>query len=122
MTGLEYVLFIKGVSGADLAETLEVSPQLISHFIKGRRTPSEEQLDLLQALYGIPKEYLTKQVEGKDRIEIEILLGAEHSLSDVTKLVQERDNILKNFTKLHDRYTKLLDLRKRTIEMLSEDI
>lgn len=118
MTGLEYILFIKGVSGTDLAEVLEVSPQLISHFVKGRRTPSEEQLNTLQSLYGVPKDYLTKQLEGKDRIEIEIILGAEHTNLDISKVIQERDNLAKNYAKLYDEYTSLSELRQLAISLL----
>lgn len=119
MNGLEYIIFIKGVSHQEVADHLEVSPQQISHFVKGRRSPSPPQLTSLEQYFNIPKTYFTKELTGKDRIEIEVLLGATHDNTDLSRLLQENNNLRDNFGKLLKRYEHLAKIKNKAISILN---
>ncbi|MCD8307022.1 MAG: XRE family transcriptional regulator [Clostridia bacterium] len=53
------ILKINGMQQKDLAETLGVSPALISKIVRGSRTPSDDIVARISQIFGISKEYLT---------------------------------------------------------------
>lgn len=126
MTGLEYVLFVKGVVGTHLAEMLGVSPQLVNHWLKARRTIPHEYLEILEKEFGIPSSYLTRYIDGKDRIEIEILLGFEHSNKDLQKTITELNNLKMNYTKLLEKNIELRNtannFKSKAIELITTNM
>lgn len=113
MKGIEYVLFIKGISATLLAEKLGVSSQLVSHWIKGRREISDERIKLLEGYLGISSEHLTKVVNAHDRILIEtLLMGEDAEATQLSRALTELENLQNNYNKLFVKYQELNNEKK----------
>ena len=85
------------MSNNDVADALGVTPSAVSHMVKGRRGISQQQEIILTELTGIPARYFTKELTGRDKIEIELLLGAETSDSE-QELLKELATLRKNYS------------------------
>lgn len=117
MLGLEYILFTKEISNNEVAEALDITPSAVSHIVKGRRTITQHHEDLLVELTGIPAVYFTKRITGRDKIEIELLLGAELPNSE-TDLVKEFATLKSNHAFLLSRFNSVLDEHQKKKEKL----
>ncbi|WP_297871449.1 helix-turn-helix domain-containing protein [uncultured Oscillibacter sp.] len=56
----------KGITQAELAETVQVSRQAVSKWESGGSLPSTENLRALSRLYGVPMDYLLNEEEAEE--------------------------------------------------------
>lgn len=69
--GLEYILELYQVQQKEIAEMLEIKTPNISRWMKGERSIPEKYVDSLSKYFKIPPEYITKQIDEIDRLEIQ---------------------------------------------------
>lgn len=71
MLGLEYILELYNTSQTEIAELLNIKVQNISRWIKGERNIPEKYIGVLSEKFEIPSEYIIKQVDEIDKLEIQ---------------------------------------------------
>lgn len=114
MTGLEYVMFTKEITTTKLAEKFDVSAQLVNHWIKGRRKPSEEAILYIEELTGVSSEYLLKkEITRLDKVQIECILLEKEDVDTVHSI---EVNIIKEHEELKQKYKSLQGLYNREKE------
>lgn len=118
MLGIEYILFTTGISNKEIAILLDLSPSAISHFISGRRKMKWRQKLLLSEYTGVPPEYFSKEISRKDKVEIELVLGAE-SESELAKVTHEVISLREENKDLTSRLERSETIRR---DMVSEII
>lgn len=73
----------KGLSQADLAKAINVSPSTLCRWEKNQRTPSPEDIDAMTDVFGIPKEAFVFGSNVSDpKSEAENPKSLEHTLTD----------------------------------------
>ncbi|SCG82553.1 DNA-binding protein [Proteiniborus sp. DW1] len=71
MIGLEYILNLYNMQHTDLAENLGIKKQNINLWIKRKQNIPKKYLPLLEELFGIKKEYFTKELTEIEKLEIQ---------------------------------------------------
>ena len=71
MIGLEYILRIYNMQHIELAERLGIKKQNINLWIKGKQNIPKKYLPILEELFGIKKEYLIKELNEIEKLEIQ---------------------------------------------------
>lgn len=71
MIGLEYILGIYNMQHIELAERLGIKKQNINLWIKGKQNIPKKYLPILEELFGIKKEYLIKELNEIEKLEIQ---------------------------------------------------
>ena len=74
----------KGITQAELAETVQVSRQAVSKWESGSSLPSTENLRGLSELYGVPVDYLLNESEEVH----EVVHVPKEEREDIPKLVR----------------------------------
>lgn len=74
----------KGITQAELAETVQVSRQAVSKWESGGSLPSTENLRALSGLYGVPVDYLLNESEEVH----EVVHAPKEERVDIPKLVR----------------------------------
>ena len=70
--GLEYITKIFGGSYTDVAKRLEITPQTVSDWIRGKRKIPSSKIDDLARLFKMDKQLFQKELTEVDKIEIEL--------------------------------------------------
>ncbi|PGT89919.1 helix-turn-helix domain-containing protein [Bacillus thuringiensis] len=106
MVGLKFVLFIKEISCAVVAEKLGVSSQLVSHWVNGVRPIKDDKLQELEDWLKIPSVYLNSELTPQNRLMVEhMLLTADgHEVDEIYW------NVGKEFATLKKNYDETLEL------------
>jgi transcriptional regulator with XRE-family HTH domain len=68
MTGLEYVLELKGLSKKEGAEICNVSPQVLNNWIK--RGIPQKRINEVSEILNVPQEYLNEEATTSNKISI----------------------------------------------------
>lgn len=125
MTGLEYVMFVKGVTSTLLAEDMGVSTQLVHHWLKGNRNINEDRLKYLEKRFGISRTYLGKELDARDRLAIDVVLLKDEGVSVDDELVAVRielANMKNNYARLLAEYNGSVrekeELKNKIIETI----
>lgn len=114
MTGLEYVMFTKEITTTKLADKFDVSAQLVNHWIKGRRKPSEEAILYIEELTGVSSEYLLKkEITRLDKVQIECILLEKEDVDTVHSI---EVSVIKEHEELKQKYKSLQGLYNREKE------
>lgn len=71
MLGLEYILLIYNMQHVELAERLGIKKQNINLWIKRKQNIPNKHLLNLEMLFGVKKEYFTKELNEIEKIEIQ---------------------------------------------------
>lgn len=71
MIGLEYILSLYNMQHTDLAENLGIKKQNINLWIKRKQNIPKKYLPLLEELFGLKKEYFTKELTEIEKLEIQ---------------------------------------------------
>ncbi|AFQ30045.1 helix-turn-helix transcriptional regulator [Bacillus thuringiensis] len=121
MLGLEYVLFIKGLSGTEIAKNIGVSSQMVNHWVQARRPMDSERLAYFEGLLEVPSTYLNKEIDSKDRLEIDIIICKTEGVSiesDVVNKTIELETMRENYAKLLNKYNESLVDKKEFKEKI----
>lgn len=131
MIGLEYILSLYNMQHIDLAERLGIRKQNINLWIKGRQNIPKKYLPILEELFGIKKEYFTKELNEIERLEIQkeklkkdlkpiikeyeqqFLIGETNDLVEVPIYDKEEINTMERAiekAKLLSRFKKAMDI------------
>ena len=131
MIGLEYILSLYNMQHIDLAERLGIRKQNINLWIKGRQNIPKKYLPILEELFGIKKEYFTKELNEIERLEIQkeklkkdlkpvikeyeqqFLIGETNDLVEVPIYDKEEINTMERAiekAKLLSRFKKTMDI------------
>lgn len=70
--GLEYITKIFGGSYTDVAKRLEITPQTVSDWIRGKRKIPSSKIDDLARLFKLEKYFFQKELTEVEKIEIEL--------------------------------------------------
>ncbi|WP_340032536.1 helix-turn-helix transcriptional regulator [Paenibacillus sp. FSL K6-1122] len=70
--GLEYITKIFGGSYTDVANRLQITPQTVSDWIRGKRKISSSKIDELATLFKLDKHLFQKELTEVEKIEIEL--------------------------------------------------
>lgn len=109
MTGLKFVLFVKEISCAEVAERLGVSSQLVSHWVNGVRPIKKEKMQGLEDWLKIPSVYLNSELTPQTRLMMEhmILMADGHGVEETYgKLGKEFATLKKNYDEILELYAK----------------
>lgn len=70
--GLEYIVNVFNGNYSELAKKLNITPQTVSDWIRGKRKISQSKLNDLEQLFKLDKELFQKELTEVEKIEIEI--------------------------------------------------
>lgn len=71
MKGLEYILNLYNMPHIELADKLGIRKQNINMWIKGKQNIPKKYLPILEGLFGLNKEYFTKELTEIEKLEIQ---------------------------------------------------
>ncbi|SDY76485.1 Helix-turn-helix [Proteiniborus ethanoligenes] len=71
MIGLEYILNLYNMQHVELAERLGIRKQNINMWIKGKQNIPKKYIPILEEIFGLKKEYFTKELDEIDKLEIQ---------------------------------------------------
>lgn len=71
MNGLEYILGLYNMQHIELADKLGIRKQNINMWIKGKQNIPKKYLPILEELFHINREYLSKNLTEIDKLEIQ---------------------------------------------------
>ncbi|MBD8839445.1 helix-turn-helix transcriptional regulator [Paenibacillus sp. CFBP 13594] len=89
--GLEYITKIFGGSYTDVAKRLDITPQTVSDWIRGKRNISSSKIDELAALFKLDKHLFQKELTEVEKIEIELDYLNRLSKRDVMLVPESND-------------------------------
>ncbi|WP_339820700.1 helix-turn-helix transcriptional regulator [Paenibacillus sp. FSL R7-0216] len=70
--GLEYIVKLFNGNYSALAKRLDIKPQTVSDWIRGKRKISQTKLDELENLFKLKREFFQKELTESEKIEIDI--------------------------------------------------
>lgn len=85
MIGLEYILNLFNMQHIELAEKLGIKKQNINLWIKGKQKIPKKYLPVLEELFGIKQEYLIKELNEIEKLEIQ----KEKLKKDIHPIIKE---------------------------------
>ena len=71
MIGLEYILGLFNLQHVELAEKLGIRKQNINMWVKRKQNIPKKYLPILEEIFGIEREYFSKELNEIDRLEIQ---------------------------------------------------
>lgn len=71
MIGLEYILSVYNMQHIELAEKFGLKKQNINLWIKGKQSIPKKYLPALEEMFGINKEYFSKELNEIEKLEIQ---------------------------------------------------
>lgn len=71
MIGLEYILGLYNIQHIELAKELGIKKQNINLWIKGKQNIPKKYLPKLEEMFGIDKEYFSKEINDIEKLEIQ---------------------------------------------------
>ncbi|MRD37848.1 DUF262 domain-containing protein [Bacillus thuringiensis] len=89
MIGLELIVKLKNMEFKKVASYLELSPQTVSDWIKGKRRVPPKRAKQLSELFGVDEALICKQIDIEDEIKIYYKLGKLYDSMDVRKEVNK---------------------------------
>ncbi|NAS19575.1 transcriptional regulator [Clostridium butyricum] len=91
MLGLEYILAIYNMQHIELAEKLEIKKQNINLWIKRKQNIPNKYLPVLEELFGVKKEYFTKELDEIEKLEIQ----KEKLKKELNPVIEKQEQQLK---------------------------
>lgn len=85
MIGLEYILGLFNLQHVELADKLGIKKQNINMWVKRKQNIPKKYLPFLEELFGIEKEYFSKELTEIDKLEIQ----KEKLKRDLTPVVKK---------------------------------
>lgn len=87
MIGLEYILDIYNMQHIELAEKLGIRKQNINMWIKGKQNIPQKYLPVFENIFGLTREYFTKELDEIDKLEIQ----KEKLKQDLKPVIKKHD-------------------------------
>lgn len=106
MIGLKYIMFITDTSLKDIANELNVTPQLIAAWNKGTRNIGYEHKIILSKYFNLEEKYFSKELTLEDKINIELKL---ENKTYINKEIQDLSKITEDINSMRNKYSQLLD-------------
>lgn len=87
MIGLEYILSLYNMQHIELAEKFGLKKQNINLWIKGKQNIPKKYLPALEEMFGINKEYFSKELNEIEKLEIQ----KEKLKKDLNQVIEKYD-------------------------------
>lgn len=105
MIGLEIMMDIKGLSGQDLADRLEISRQGVNAWLKKRKNIARNKYKLLNEIFpGVPDIFFEKEISLDEKIYITLILleneARYNNQSSIKEILSDSITKIKPFTSL----------------------
>lgn len=119
MNGLKYVLFMKEMTGKELANQLHVSQQLVASWCNGSRTIADHYLEPLGDILRVEPQLLKKELLLEDKMTLDLQLGLggiqSEQLLEVAEVYKRHETLKQRYLNiLNQLYT--LEAKNRSLE------
>ncbi|OPX47847.1 helix-turn-helix domain-containing protein [Clostridium thermobutyricum] len=89
MLGLEYVCKQEELTYTELARELGVTRQAITNWIRGGRGIPDKQLDKLEVLFTVDREWFNKELDSNDIVTLQYILNENRKINRNWYLVDD---------------------------------
>lgn len=108
MIGLKYIAFVTETQLKEIASNVNVSPQAVGDWMKGKKPIANKHIPVLSRLFGVSEEYISKELTLQDKVDIELQLnvkvGRKEGFEENQVTLLNQNGVLK------DQYYELLDI------------
>lgn len=118
MNGLRYVMFVKEVSLKELSSEMGISQAAINDWSNQRKPIPPNRKEQLSQLLGVAETYLDKEINIKDKLEIELQISTLNR--EELRLEDKVVEVIDQNAVMGERYLQLLEGVKQQSRVLHD--